>query len=41
MVDAGDLKSSVLTGVPVRVRQGPPLREDGVMAATADSKSAA
>ena len=41
MVDAGDLKSSVLTGVPVRVRQGPPLREDGEMADTGDSKSPA
>jgi hypothetical protein len=41
MVDNGDLKSSVLTGVPVRVRQGPPLREDGEMADTGDSKSPA
>ena len=41
MVTIADLKSADLNVLPVRVRQGPPLREDGVMAATADSKSAA
>ena len=41
MVDIEHLKCFVLTGVPVRVRQGPPLREDGEMADTGDSKSPA
>ena len=39
MVDIEDLKSFARQGVPVRVRQGPPLREDGEMADTGDSKS--
>ena len=41
MVDIGDLKSSARKSVPVRVRQRPPLREDGEMADTGDSKSSA
>ena len=40
-VDADDLKSSIREDIPVRIRKEPPLRENGVMAATADSKSAA
>ena len=40
-VDADDLKSSILTGIPVRIRKEPPLREDGEMADTGDSKSPA
>ena len=41
MVDIGHLKCSVREDVPVRVWQGPPLREDGEMADTGDSKSPA
>ena len=41
MVDIEHLKCFARQGVPVRVRQGPPLREDGEMADTGDSKSPA
>ena len=41
MVTIADLKSADLNVLPVRVRQGPPLRENGEMADTGDSKSPA
>ena len=40
-VDADDLKSSICKDIPVRIRKGPPLWEDGEMADTGDSKSPA
>ena len=40
-VDADDLKSSIREDIPVRIRKEPPLREDGEMADTGDSKSPA